>query len=45
MKILSYKKLDNKIEIEYLVNGQRLIYKTVETIKNSKVSRLIKDLK
>jgi len=44
MKILSYKKLDNKIEIEYLVNGQRLIYKTVETVRNSKFSNLIKEL-
>jgi hypothetical protein len=44
MQIISYKKLNNQIEIEYLVNGQRLIYKTVETVRNSKFSNLIKEL-
>ena len=44
MQIVSYKKLNNQIEIEYLVNGERLIYKTVETVKNSKFSNLIKEL-
>lgn len=44
MQIVSYKKLNNRIELEYIINGQRLIYKTVETVKNSKFSNLIKEL-
>ena len=42
MKIISYKQINNTIEIEYLDNGVRLIYKSPVTIFNSKFSNLIK---
>ena len=42
MKILSYKQINNTIEIEYLDHGVRLIYKSPVTIYNSKFSNLIK---
>jgi hypothetical protein len=45
MQILSYKQINNTIEIEYLDHGVRLIYKSPVTIYNSKFSNLIKTLK
>ena len=42
MQIISYKQINNTIEIEYIDNGVRLIYKSPVTIYNSKFSNLIK---
>lgn len=42
MKILSYKQINNTIELEYIDKGIKLIYKTPVTVYNSKFSNLIK---
>jgi hypothetical protein len=42
MKILSYKQINNTIELEYIDKGVKLIYKTPVTVYNSKFSNLIK---
>ena len=42
MKILSYKQINNTIELEYIDKGIKLIYKSPVTIYNSKFSNLIK---
>jgi hypothetical protein len=42
MKIISYKQINNTIEIEYIDNGIKLVYKSPLTVYNSKFSNLIK---
>jgi hypothetical protein len=42
MKIISYKQLNNTLEIEYIDKGIKLIYKSPLTVYNSKFSNLIK---
>ena len=42
MKILSYKQINDTIEVEYIDHGIRLIYKSPVTIYNSKFTNLIK---
>ena len=42
MQIISYKQINNTLEIEYIDNGVRLIYKSPVTIYNSKFTNLIK---
>ena len=44
MQIISYKQINNTIELEYIDNGIKLIYKSPVTIYNSKFSNLIKTL-
>ena len=45
MQIISYKQLNNTLEIEYIDKGIKLVYKSPVTIYNSKFSNLIKTLK
>ena len=42
MKIISYKQLNNTLEIEYIDKGIKLIYKSPLTVYNSKFTNLIK---
>jgi len=44
MQIISYKQINNTLELEYIDKGIRLIYKSPVTIYNSKFSNLIKTL-
>ena len=45
MKIISYKQINDTIEIEYIDKGIKLIYKSPLTVYNSKFSNLIKTIK
>lgn len=45
MKIISYKQINNTLEIEYIDKGIKLIYKSPLTVYNSKFSNLIKTIK
>ena len=45
MQIISYKQINNTIEIEYIDKGIKLIYKSPLTVYNSKFSNLIKTIK
>jgi len=42
MQIISYKQINNTIEIEYIDKGIKLVYKSPLTVYNSKFSNLIK---
>ena len=42
MKIISYKQINNTLEIEYIDKGIKLIYKSPLTVYNSKFTNLIK---
>ena len=42
MQIITYKQINNTIQLEYIDKGIKLVYKTPVTIFNSKFSNLIK---